>query len=28
VISALVFMVPWLVARYGLPDVQAWWVAA
>ena len=24
VISTLVFLLPWTVARYGLPDVQAW----
>jgi predicted secreted protein len=24
VISTVLFILPWLVARYGLPDVEAW----
>ena len=23
-VSAVLFVVPWVVAKYGLPDIQAW----
>jgi len=24
VVSAVLFLLPWAVAKYGLPDIQAW----